>query len=470
MSGGSFVSFLALLLVFSITGSLPVRVSAKPDLRVHNIDTGQDYATIQESIDAPETLDEHTILVDAGIYYEHVIINKSLSLIGENRRTTVIDGNHTGVVMKILASNVNIIGFTMQNSGIDYPSCSVYVTSSCNTISDNIIANNGGGSGVRLHSSSNVISGNEIENNGIGIRLFNNSNNSLHGNNITDNGSGIMLDLYTSNNGISRNNISNNGHTGILSFGSFSNSIFRNSITANGYYGIYLSGFTSGSNENHICGNHISNNGNGIRLDIGSKNTISANNITNNNVGISLWQPKNNTFYHNNVLDNTNQVQQLTYDFANFWDNSVEGNYWSDYTGVDLNKDGIGDSPYVISPNNQDNYPLMDLYVPERALAAYRNLSERYNKILSDFNSLNATYHTLQSNYIELQENYASLQSSYGSLQGLYNSLNSTYTTLMDDLNNIRNLMYVFIATTIILTISVLYLAKKTKNTQRIKT
>jgi hypothetical protein len=43
----------------------------------------------------------------------------------------------------------------------------------------------------------------------------------------------------------------------------------------------------------------------------------------------------------------------------NRWDNGVEGNYWSNYTGVDQYHDGIGDVPYVLSADDADNYPLM---------------------------------------------------------------------------------------------------------------
>ncbi|MEJ2126834.1 MAG: hypothetical protein P8X84_04915 [Candidatus Bathyarchaeota archaeon] len=46
-------------------------------------------------------------------------------------------------------------------------------------------------------------------------------------------------------------------------------------------------------------------------------------------------------------------------DAINTWDNGVQGNYWSDYVGVDNNGDGLGDSYYFIDVNNQDNYPLM---------------------------------------------------------------------------------------------------------------
>jgi nitrous oxidase accessory protein NosD len=43
-----------------------------------------------------------------------------------------------------------------------------------------------------------------------------------------------------------------------------------------------------------------------------------------------------------------------------FWDNGSEGNYWDNYTGLDENEDGIGDTPYIIDENNQDNFPLME--------------------------------------------------------------------------------------------------------------
>jgi hypothetical protein len=51
---------------------------------------------------------------------------------------------------------------------------------------------------------------------------------------------------------------------------------------------------------------------------------------------------------------------------VNIWDNGTTGNYWSDYVGQDVNNDGIGDSPYIINENNQDNYPLMEpTVIPE---------------------------------------------------------------------------------------------------------
>jgi len=91
-------------------------------------------------------------------------------------------------------------------------------------------------------------------------------------------------------------------------------------------------------------------------------------------MGIYLEEPPyDNVIYHNNFIGNSQQVYIKTPGYANVWDNGWPsgGNYWSDYTGVDVMKgknqdkpgsDGIGDTPYVINAYNQDRYPLMKPY------------------------------------------------------------------------------------------------------------
>ena len=49
---------------------------------------------------------------------------------------------------------------------------------------------------------------------------------------------------------------------------------------------------------------------------------------------------------------------------VNIWDNGFEGNYWDNYNGTDGDGNGIGDTPYIINENNQDNYPLVNV-IPE---------------------------------------------------------------------------------------------------------
>ncbi|MEM3011174.1 MAG: hypothetical protein QXE76_05130 [Candidatus Bathyarchaeia archaeon] len=78
--------FTLLLLFFTALAQPNFTVSATPNI----IRVPQDYPTIQEAINAATSGD--TILVAAGTYYEHVIINKTVSLKGEGPNVSVIDG------------------------------------------------------------------------------------------------------------------------------------------------------------------------------------------------------------------------------------------------------------------------------------------------------------------------------------------------------------------------------------------
>lgn len=208
--------------------------------------------------------------------------------------------------------------------------------------------------------------------------------------NIIIDGAGYMLQGSGSGNGFDWSGINNvtiqntnikNFFNGIWLVSSSSNSILGNNITANNGFGIRLD---SSSNYNSIQGNSITNNGYGIRLFSSSNNNISGNNITANNTdgidlsdssnnsisgntitaniinGIRLDDSSDNTVYHNNFI-NTQQVL-VTNSANNTWDNGFEGNYWSNYTGLDLDPNGVGDSPHSIDTNNTDRYPLMGMF------------------------------------------------------------------------------------------------------------
>ena len=85
---------------------------------VHNINTGLNYASIQEAIDAPETVNGHTILVDSGTYNTRLVVDKSLKIIGSGRNATVINGVG-GFVVDVVANDVLIEGFSMKGgSGV----------------------------------------------------------------------------------------------------------------------------------------------------------------------------------------------------------------------------------------------------------------------------------------------------------------------------------------------------------------
>ena len=224
---------------------------------------------------------------------------------------------------------------TIQNTNIqDFKYGIVLQTSFYNTISGNNIKNNRNGIDL-TYSYDNIISGNTIKSNIWGIGFFGGSHNIISGNIITANGDGFHM--YGSYNTITGNTISNNSNDGF---------ILRDS-----------------SMYNAIRENTITNNHNGIYLIRSTFNSIFENNITDNNNGMYFFKlSSNNTIYSNNFVNNDLQVLIDT-DSANVWDNDSEGNYWNNYTGTDNDGDGIGDPPYVIDENNQDNYPLVKQYI-----------------------------------------------------------------------------------------------------------
>ena len=211
--------------------------------------------------------------------------------------------------------------------------------------------------GVYLfQSSNNMIRGNDMINSTLAIGLdYYSSHNGVSGNNITANRCGIQLGPVSCNNKVYRNNITNSDRGISLDTLSNNNSIWENNI-ADGGWGIALS---ASSDYNSIVGNNITNNTrSGIALYSCSYNTISGNTITANRWnGINLGLSKNNGIFHNNLVENQQQV--FTSRSHDLWDDGVEGNHWSNYTGEDLNSDGIGDSPHVIDANNTDSHPLM---------------------------------------------------------------------------------------------------------------
>ena len=323
-----------------------------------------ELTSIQEAINKANLGD--TIYVKAGIYYENVVVNKTVSVMGENRESTFIDGGFAGTVVNVTANNVVISGFTVRNSGSELLDTGVYVYQSANVaIQNNNITRDKGGITLYESSNSNIFGNNITVNNDDGIWLVESSNSNITNNYITNNYDGIRLEYSSNYNSIFGNNITVNNDDGITLSLSSNNNITENNITANNWTGILL----DKSSNNNIHRNNITANTDGFWLYESSDNSIAENNITaSGEVGIWLDRSSNNSIYHNNFISSADQV--YSYQSVNVWDDNYPsgGNYWSDYTGVDEHSgpyqnengsDGIGDAPYVVDANNRDRYPLM---------------------------------------------------------------------------------------------------------------
>ncbi len=282
--------------------------------------------------------------------------------------------------------NYNIISGNTANYNLNH---GIYLDIGCNNnaISGNT-ANYNWQQGIYLldNCNENIISGNTVnDNDKNGIYLNNYCNeNTISGN--TANGNrdkqGLALATFCDNNIISGNTFNDN-YIGIYFGGECHNNTFLgNAVNDNDKYGIYLLGTC---NENIISGNTFSNIGalRGIFLNSEcDNNAISGNTVNNNYRGINLYNCDNNTIKGNIVFDNNVGIQLgvdcfdniLFYNYifnnsnnngydsgSNYWDNGVIGNYWDDYTGIDADYDGIGDTPYDVpgGAGNKDNKPIM---------------------------------------------------------------------------------------------------------------
>ena len=145
------------------------------------------------------------------------------------------------------------------------------------------------------------------------------------------------------------------------------NWVHENTIT-NSETGIYL----KIARNNAFFGNNIVDCDFAIKLSSAYENVIVGNDIANSaNQGIYFFCSDENAFHHNNFMNNQKQASEhhevywilsmnnTYYSGSNAWDDGGEGNFWSDYAGMDGNGDGVGDTPYSVYENYTDRYPLI---------------------------------------------------------------------------------------------------------------
>jgi parallel beta-helix repeat protein len=320
-----FLFILNIFLAFNLTLGSESRTITVPD----------DFEKIQEAINFANNGD--IISVRAGSYHEEWIsVDKSVSIVGDNQRSIIY--YHSGSGFIVTADKVHISGLTITN----FESMKGYALTLTNVsncvIENNFIENNIVGIYVYGYSSNNTIIKNILDGNERSIELINAPANIILLNNITGAlVSGISLDL-SSRNFVSKNIISDlaDGMGALMLWISSNNTINRNLIFG----------------------------GNLFLMVNCSNNILSENFIIESDYGVFVGNSSDNTFYQNYFIN----VTQLVVDnhlnsgpiSENKWDNGIQGNYWSNYFGADLNSDGIGDSSLFLYEKNLDNFPLMN--------------------------------------------------------------------------------------------------------------
>lgn len=277
------------------------------------------YTKIQDAIDDSSEGDTVFVYDDSSPYYENIIIEKSITVLGENRETTSILGDESADwgIVNISSGDVSISGFTIQpNMGepagivvvkdYTYPDYWNIVILQNVSISNNIIKNTAYGIfGIRLKYGN--ISENIIEDcTGSGINLF-----------------------ISSNTIITKNFISHCSYRG---------------IEIDGLWMPYrLMNYRNPVPENIIISqNTIQSNRWGIQLNGGAVNTIiTQNNISDNHgmfpghdgIGICIYQASKTQITNNNFIDNSQNAYftaVLIFRYPQFGLNTWDGNYWGE--------------------------------------------------------------------------------------------------------------------------------------------
>lgn len=311
------------------------------------------------------------IIVSKGIYHEYnLVINKSIKLIG--KENPVIEGNKKDELFTVIADGVTISGFTIKNAGVNYikenagirlnhvQKCviennifidnffAIYLAKASNIVIKNnkikakSISETSSGNGIHLwYSERTSIINNEIEGHRDGI-YFEFSKHCLVKNNYSKKNLRYGLHFMFSDSCSYIGNTFENNGAGVAVMYTKNISMIGNRFINNwggASFGVLLKDLT----DCLIGKNLFDKNTNGLYLEGCSRITIEQNDFIQNGWALKLMaNSQDNYFAENNFIANSFDV--LTNSKQNF--NLFNGNYWSNYNGYDLDKNGIGDEPY----------------------------------------------------------------------------------------------------------------------------
>ncbi|MGM0547290.1 MAG: nitrous oxide reductase family maturation protein NosD [Bacteroidota bacterium] len=334
------------------------------------VSKGGDITFVQQGIDQAQPGD--TVLVKEGRYTEYDIrVNKPITLLGEDN--TVIDGDEQGFVVIVEADSAVIKDIEVHNSKAGFMDdyAGIVVEGADNVLIENVkLVNNFFGiylaksEGTVLKNNAITASRQRETNSGNGIHLWYTKDVQITDNYVKGHRDGLYFEfvdgasisgniseqnirygihfMYSDNCRYERNTFRDNGG-GVAVMYTSNVEIIDNHFADNwgsSAYGMLLKEI----NRSKIIGNTFDDNSVGLYMEASSRNQIESNKFNQNGWAVKLMaNSTDNTFSKNNFVANSFEVSTNSrMNYANNFDK----NYWSQYEGYDLDRDGVGDVPH----------------------------------------------------------------------------------------------------------------------------
>ncbi|MCB9557334.1 MAG: nitrous oxide reductase family maturation protein NosD [Deltaproteobacteria bacterium] len=357
------------LVCLGVLVSLPV--SAESRLHPRELRAGRDAPTIAATLALAAPGD--TVVVPQGVWREHLVVERRITLRGE--RGAVIDGDGTGTPLRIRAARAVVSALAIRNGGKELAAndACIYLEPSANAArvqrcrvsacAFGIYVDRSRGARVEHNEVIGSVAGHR-SNRGNGIHLFDASQLVIAHNRVSGGRDGIYVSA-TEDSLFLQNKVQDSRYCVHYMF-SYRNRLIGNSChnNAQGYAlmesrQIVVSGNRATDNEGcgllfrdaencTIVGNTLEGNGTGIFFYSSIDNFVSGNLIRKNGIGAKIWAgSQRNQVENNRFIGNKQQVFYVGSSDL-IWGRGRAGNYYSDYLGWDQDHDGVGERPYRV--------------------------------------------------------------------------------------------------------------------------